>query len=97
MSLLSDSTVSSGLIVNAPDDLSTQGPSVRPEGADRWVGNLARLELTDGCAVDPRSFGHVRQAQALSLPRSPELSEGLGQFPIDNGRVFLSKRFDVSS
>ena len=73
-----------------------QSLGVGPEGADRRVGNLACLQLTDRRAVDPRPFGHIREAQSLSLAFAAQARQGRDQFRISDRRVFLSIGFNVS-
>ena len=76
--------------------LRPRGPGIGPEGADRRIGNLTRLQLTDRRAVDPGPFGHIREAQTLSLAFAAQARQGLDQFRIPDGRVFLSIGFDVA-
>ena len=75
---------------------SSESLGIGPEGADRRVGNLVRLQLTDRRAVDPRPFGHIREAQPLSLAFTAQTRQGLEQFRISGRRVFLSIGFDVA-
>src|SRR5262249_42270871 len=50
-----------------PHEPPTEGPGIGPECAESGVGNLARLQLADGRAVDPRPLGQVGEAQTLTF------------------------------
>ena len=72
-----------------PGQPASESPGIGPERTDRRVGNLARLELADRRAVDPRPLGEVREAQPLPLAFATQAGQGLDQFRVADGRVFL--------
>ena len=67
-----------------------------PGMCDRRVGNLARLQLTDRRAVDPRPFGHIREAQPLSLAVDCEsvASDGFVRPSASEPNPRMSSQFD---